>query len=108
MQFPQPNEHPHRRYNALTGEWIGDPHRTKRLWQGKVETMPPEQRPQYDPACYLCSRQHAGGRTSKSSIRQHICFYERLCVNRGLAERKRSGGASAVACPTRSAQAPAG
>ncbi len=62
MQF-QPNEHPHRRYNALTGEWIlVSPHRTKRPWQGKVETMPAEQRPQYDPACYLCpGNTRAGG-----------------------------------------------
>jgi UDPglucose--hexose-1-phosphate uridylyltransferase len=48
-------EHPHTRLNILTGDWIlVSPHRTKRPWQGKVETLPPDNRPSYDPACYLC------------------------------------------------------
>ncbi len=62
MNF-HPNEHPHRRYNALTGEWIlVSPHRTKRPWQGKQETIPAAQRPQHDPTCYLCpGNERAGG-----------------------------------------------
>ncbi len=49
------NEKPHRRYNALTGEWIlVSPHRTKRPWQGKMESLVVDQRPDYDPKCYLC------------------------------------------------------
>lgn len=48
-------EHPHERLNILTGEWVlVSPHRTKRPWQGKVETVQPDLRPSYDPACYLC------------------------------------------------------
>lgn len=48
-------EHPHKRLNILTGEWIlVSPHRTKRPWQGKTETAPPDNRPAYDAACYLC------------------------------------------------------
>ncbi|RPD51536.1 UDP-glucose--hexose-1-phosphate uridylyltransferase [Paracnuella aquatica] len=48
-------EHPHNRYNLLTGDWIlVSPHRTKRPWQGKVEPVPPDNRPAYDPKCYLC------------------------------------------------------
>ena len=48
-------EHPHRRYNALTGEWLlVSPHRSKRPWQGQQEEIPKEERPQYDPKCYLC------------------------------------------------------
>ncbi|TMU54645.1 UDP-glucose--hexose-1-phosphate uridylyltransferase [Flagellimonas algicola] len=48
-------EQPHRRYNILTGEWIlVSPHRTKRPWQGKTEKSAADQRPQYDPNCYLC------------------------------------------------------
>lgn len=47
--------HPHRRYNALTGEWIlVSPHRAKRPWNGQVEKLPDENKPSYDPKCYLC------------------------------------------------------
>lgn len=47
--------HPHRRRNALTGEWIlVSPHRTQRPWQGQVEGRDAGRRPTYDPACYLC------------------------------------------------------
>lgn len=49
-------EHPHKRLNILTGEWIlVSPHRSKRPWQGKVELLPAENRPEYDVSCYLCS-----------------------------------------------------
>ena len=49
------NEHSHTRLNILTGDWIlVSPHRTKRPWQGKTETVPEDDRPAYDPTCYLC------------------------------------------------------
>ncbi|HEX8462026.1 MAG TPA: UDP-glucose--hexose-1-phosphate uridylyltransferase [Segetibacter sp.] len=48
-------EHSHTRLNILTGDWIlVSPHRTKRPWQGKTEIVPEENRPAYDPTCYLC------------------------------------------------------
>ena len=48
-------EHPHKRKNILTGEWVlVSPNRSKRPWQGKVESMPIDSRPEYDPHCYLC------------------------------------------------------
>ncbi len=48
-------DHPHRRLNVLTGEWVlVSPHRAKRPWQGQVEKISEEKRPEYDPKCYLC------------------------------------------------------
>ncbi len=49
------SEHPHKRKNLLTGEYIlVSPHRSKRPWQGQLEDVAPDNRPQYDPKCYLC------------------------------------------------------
>src|SRR5690606_39441086 len=48
-------EQPHTRLNILTGEKVlVSPHRSKRPWQGQVEDLTTDQRPAYDPACYLC------------------------------------------------------
>ncbi len=48
-------DHPHRRLNPLTGESVlVSPHRNKRPWQGKQEAPQPDNRPEYDPTCYLC------------------------------------------------------
>jgi UDPglucose--hexose-1-phosphate uridylyltransferase len=57
------NQYPHRRYNALTGDWIlVSPHRTQRPWQGRQERAAHGERPPYDAKCYLCpSNERAGG-----------------------------------------------
>jgi len=56
-------DHPHIRYNPLSGERIlVSPHRTKRPWQGKTETLPKADMPAHDPSCYLCpGNNRAGG-----------------------------------------------
>ncbi len=59
----QLQQHPHRRLNLLTGEWVlVSPHRTGRPWQGQIERPPQPAPVSYDPACYLCpGNARAGG-----------------------------------------------
>ncbi len=57
-------QHPHRRFNPLTREWVlVSPHRTQRPWQGQVERRVAPAQIEYDPSCYLCpGNARAGGR----------------------------------------------
>jgi len=51
------NQHPHRRYNILTGEWVlVSPHRNKRPWQGKTNKKVIDNKLSYDTSCYLCPK----------------------------------------------------
>jgi UDPglucose--hexose-1-phosphate uridylyltransferase len=54
---------PHRRFNPLTRDWVlVSPLRTQRPWQGQTEAKAREERPEYDPDCYLCpGNERAGG-----------------------------------------------
>ncbi len=49
------SEHPHRRLNLLTGEWLlVSPHRAKRPWQGDETPPLPREATAHDSQCYLC------------------------------------------------------
>ena len=54
---------PHRRFNALRGEWVlVSPQRTQRPWQGQTTKPVAPAAIAYDPACYLCpGNPRAGG-----------------------------------------------
>ncbi len=63
MSFLTLSKQPHRRYNPLTKEWVlVSPQRTQRPWLGQVEATAREDKPEYDPSCYLCpGNERAGG-----------------------------------------------
>ena len=49
------SQRPHRRRNALTGEWVTvSPQRTQRPWQGEKSLAADSIGVIYDPDCYLC------------------------------------------------------
>lgn len=74
MEFDA-KEHPHRRLNVLTGQYVLiSPHRTKRPWQGKVEELPPDNRPKYDPTCYLCPGNGRAGSATNPKYESTFVF----------------------------------
>lgn len=51
-----PADHPHRRRNLLTDEWVlVSPHRARRPWQGEEAPPAAPRGARHDPGCYLCA-----------------------------------------------------
>ena len=69
------SEHPHKRLNALNGDWVlVSPHRTKRPWQGKTEAAPIGQLPAYDESCYLCPGNRRSDGTQNPAYENPFAF----------------------------------
>ncbi|KAI8994822.1 galactose-1-phosphate uridylyltransferase [Pilobolus umbonatus] len=69
------NNNSHRRYNPLTRSWVlCSPHRTQRPWQGQQEDDASEQRPEYDPKCYLCPGNQRASGESNPEYESTFCF----------------------------------
>jgi UDPglucose--hexose-1-phosphate uridylyltransferase len=70
-----PSVHPHRRRNALTGQWvIVSPQRTKRPWQGHTDDAAVERPAAYDPSCYLCPGNERAGKLSNPDYASTFVF----------------------------------
>lgn len=97
-------EHAHRRYNLLTGEWVlVSPHRTKRPWQGQVEKLPPENRPAYDPTCYLCPGNSRAGGFANPQYERTFVFDNDFAARCPTKLRRPQAQAQASCAPSRPA-----
>lgn len=103
------SEHPHRRFNPLTNQWVlVSPHRAKRPWQGQTEKSAQVERPSYDPECYLCSGNTRASGTTNNKYDSTFVFtndYSALLpdtpegeLNEGLFKAKAERGLSRVIC----------
>jgi UDPglucose--hexose-1-phosphate uridylyltransferase len=96
-------ELPHRRLNALTGDWVQvSPHRAQRPWQGQVEAVAADERPPYDPACYLCpGNRRAGGERNPAYTGTYVFTNDFSALQPGAGD----GGATPEEKPAREASA---
>jgi hypothetical protein len=69
-----PADHPHRRLNLLTGEWLlVSPHRAKRPWQGDETAPLPQRHRRARPALSPVPRKQPGERHAQSRLFGPLC-----------------------------------
>jgi len=102
-------EHPHRRFNPLTKQWVlVSPHRAKRPWQGQMEKKALDERPKYDPDCYLCPGNKRASGSTNNKYESTFVFTNDFSallndtpegeLNDGLFQAKAERGESRVIC----------
>lgn len=70
-----PAQHPHRRRNPLTNEWVlVSPHRNQRPWQGQTEAPEPPRQARYAADCYLCPGNHRMGGAKNPDYAETFAF----------------------------------
>ena len=89
-------QQPHRRYNALSGDWVlVSPHRAQRPWQGRQETVPSAALAGYASDCYLCpGNQRANGAHNPAYSGVHVFqndFPALLAADSGAAHAPAAG-----------------
>lgn len=84
---------PHRRYNPLLDEWVlVSPHRTQRPWLGAEESTS-DDRPSYDPDCYLCPGNKRAGGVENPSYHSTYVFQNDFAA---LMEPSESGDSAGI------------
>ena len=75
MNLFQDLSFPHRRFNALTGESVlVSPQRGLRPWRGQEGSVSSQERPSYDPACYLCPGNKRAGEARNPAYESVFVF----------------------------------